>query len=85
MTDFIEAIRHIGERFINGVWRIGSMARFFVLVISNSRVSFARGIGVGPTPSAVTREPQKGWPTVKGTTTAGTPARKAAPVVPAPP
>ncbi|MCZ7679436.1 MAG: hypothetical protein M5U28_12015 [Sandaracinaceae bacterium] len=48
-------------------------------------VSRARGIGSGPTPSAATRAAQNGWSIVNGTTTLGTPARKAAPVVPAPP
>jgi len=42
MTGMIEAVRRIGHQFTDGVWRIGSMARFFVLVITNSRVSFAR-------------------------------------------
>jgi len=45
----------------------------------------SRGMGVGPTPRAATREAQDGWSTAKGTTTAGTPAVNAAPVVPAPP
>nr|WP_164929022.1 type I-D CRISPR-associated helicase Cas3' [Gloeobacter violaceus] len=59
------------------VWRIESARR--------SCVRRARAIGVGPAPSAATRAPQKGWSMVKGTTRAGTPARSAAPVVPAPP
>jgi phospholipid/cholesterol/gamma-HCH transport system permease protein len=42
MTDLVETVRRIGQQFTDGVWRIGSMARFFVLVIANSRVSFAR-------------------------------------------
>ena len=42
MTELIDSIRRIGQRFTDGVWRIGSMARFFVLVMANSRVSFSR-------------------------------------------
>ena len=42
MTGVIEGIRRIGQQFTDGVWRIGVMARFFVLVIANSRVSFSR-------------------------------------------
>ncbi len=42
MNDMIEAVRRIGQQFTDGVWRIGAMARFFTLVISNSGVSFSR-------------------------------------------
>jgi phospholipid/cholesterol/gamma-HCH transport system permease protein len=42
MTGVIEGIRRIGQQFTDGVWRIGVMARFFVLVIANSGVSFSR-------------------------------------------
>src|SRR5450759_6000512 len=42
MTDMIEAVRRIGQQFIDGGWRIVAMARFFTLVRANSGVSFAR-------------------------------------------
>jgi phospholipid/cholesterol/gamma-HCH transport system permease protein len=37
-----DSIQRIGRRFTGGVWRIGSMARFFWLVIASSGTSFAR-------------------------------------------
>jgi phospholipid/cholesterol/gamma-HCH transport system permease protein len=35
-------IASLGHRVINGVWRVGSMARFFVLVLASSATSFQR-------------------------------------------
>ncbi|HUP30079.1 MAG TPA: lipid asymmetry maintenance ABC transporter permease subunit MlaE [Usitatibacter sp.] len=36
------ALARLGSNFIEGVWRIGVMARFFGLVLSNSATSFTR-------------------------------------------
>ena len=38
----ISAIRNLGTRGINGLWRAGAMARFFMLILSNSAMSFRR-------------------------------------------
>lgn len=35
-------IASLGNRVINGVWRVGSMARFFALVLASSATSFQR-------------------------------------------
>ena len=52
---------------------------------NRSAVNFEIGIGCGPAPIAATRWPQKGWSDACGTTILGTPERKPAAVVPAPP
>lgn len=36
------SLRRLGANFIDGVWRIGVMARFFALVLGSSGTSFAR-------------------------------------------
>ena len=36
------SLRRLGANFIDGVWRIGVMARFFTLVLGSSGTSFAR-------------------------------------------
>lgn len=38
----IAAIRNLGGRGINALWRAGSMARFFMLILTNSGMSFRR-------------------------------------------
>ena len=38
----IERVRKLGTRSINALWRAGSMARFFMLILSNSAMSFRR-------------------------------------------
>ena len=38
----LAAVERIGHRVIEGIWRIGVMARFFTLVLSSSGMSFAR-------------------------------------------
>lgn len=38
----IEAIRRLGHRFTESIWRIGATARFFTLVLANSGMSFSR-------------------------------------------
>ena len=38
----IDAIRNLGNRGINALWRAGSMARFFMLILTNSAMSFRR-------------------------------------------
>jgi len=38
----VKAVKNVGHRVINGVWRIGVSTRFFGLVLLNSGVSFRR-------------------------------------------
>ena len=38
----IGAIRNLGTRGINGLWRAGAMARFFILILTHSGTSFRR-------------------------------------------
>ncbi|MCY7387595.1 MAG: lipid asymmetry maintenance ABC transporter permease subunit MlaE [Burkholderiales bacterium] len=38
----IDAIRNLGSRGISSVWRAGAMARFFMLILANSGMSFRR-------------------------------------------
>ena len=38
----IDAIRNLGGRGINTLWRAGAMARFFMLILANSGMSFRR-------------------------------------------
>jgi phospholipid/cholesterol/gamma-HCH transport system permease protein len=38
----INSIRNLGTRGINGLWRAGAMARFFMLILANSGTSFRR-------------------------------------------
>ena len=38
----IDSIRNLGTRSINALWRAGSMARFFMLILTNSGMSFRR-------------------------------------------
>ena len=38
----INSIRNLGTRGINGIWRAGAMARFFMLILTNSGTSFRR-------------------------------------------
>ena len=38
----IDSVRNLGTRSINALWRAGSMARFFMLILSNSAMSFRR-------------------------------------------
>ena len=38
----ISAIRTLGSRGINTIWRGGAMARFFILILANSGMSFRR-------------------------------------------
>jgi phospholipid/cholesterol/gamma-HCH transport system permease protein len=38
----INAIRNLGSRGIDAIWRAGAMARFFVLVLTHSGMSFRR-------------------------------------------
>lgn len=38
----IAAIRNLGSRGINTLWRAGAMARFFMLILANSGMSFRR-------------------------------------------
>ena len=42
MLDVRRPIARLGHNFLNGVWRLGAMARFFVLVLVSSATSFAR-------------------------------------------
>ena len=37
-----KSLARLGRNFINGIWRLGSMARFFGLVIASSGTSFQR-------------------------------------------
>ena len=36
------SLARLGRNVINGIWRLGSMARFFGLVIASSGTSFQR-------------------------------------------
>jgi len=38
----IDALRGLGKRGVNGIWRGGAMARFFILILANSGMSFRR-------------------------------------------
>ena len=38
----INAIRNLGIRGVNTLWRGGAMARFFMLILTNSGMSFRR-------------------------------------------
>lgn len=38
----IDSVRNLGTRSINALWRAGAMARFFMLILSNSAMSFRR-------------------------------------------
>ena len=38
----IEAIRSLGSRGVKSIWRGGAMARFFILILANSGMSFRR-------------------------------------------
>lgn len=38
----IDSVRNLGTRSINALWRAGVMARFFMLILSNSAMSFRR-------------------------------------------
>ena len=38
----INAIRSLGSRGVNSIWRGGAMARFFILILANSGMSFRR-------------------------------------------
>ena len=38
----IDSVRNLGTRSINALWRAGSMARFFILILTNSGMSFRR-------------------------------------------
>jgi phospholipid/cholesterol/gamma-HCH transport system permease protein len=38
----IDSIRNLGTRGINGLWRAGAMARFFMLILTHSGTSFRR-------------------------------------------
>ncbi len=38
----INAIRNLGSRGVNAIWRGGAMARFFILILANSGMSFRR-------------------------------------------
>jgi phospholipid/cholesterol/gamma-HCH transport system permease protein len=42
MLDVRRPITRLGRNFINGIWRVGSMARFFVLVLASSGTSVSR-------------------------------------------
>ena len=42
MLDVRKPLMRLGHNFVNGVWRAGSMARFFGLVIASSGTSFGR-------------------------------------------
>src|SRR4029078_2600120 len=36
------SVSRLGHNFINGIWRVGSMTRFFALVLASSGTSFTR-------------------------------------------
>lgn len=38
----IDSVRNLGTRSINALWRAGAMARFFMLILTNSGMSFRR-------------------------------------------
>jgi len=42
VLDLRRPITRLGHNVIDGVWRLGTMARFFGLVISSSGTSFSR-------------------------------------------
>ena len=42
MLDVRRPIARLGRNVINGIWRVGSMARFFALVLASSGTSFGR-------------------------------------------
>ncbi|HLX23020.1 MAG TPA: lipid asymmetry maintenance ABC transporter permease subunit MlaE [Usitatibacter sp.] len=42
MLDVRRPLARLGHNFIEGLWRVGSMARFFALVIASSATSFVR-------------------------------------------
>ena len=42
MLDIRKPISRLGSNVINGVWRAGTMARFFGLVLASSGTSFGR-------------------------------------------
>ena len=42
MLDVRRPIRRLGHNFINGIWRVGSMTRFFGLVLASSGTSVQR-------------------------------------------
>ena len=42
MLDVRRPLARLGRNVINGIWRAGSMARFFGLVLASSGTSFAR-------------------------------------------
>ena len=42
MLDVRKPLIRLGHNFVDGLWRVGSMARFFVLVIASSGTSFVR-------------------------------------------
>ena len=41
-NSLVRALRHVGHRFIDGVWRLGYASRFFALVLLRSGPSFRR-------------------------------------------
>ena len=42
MFDVKRAISRLGHNVVNGIWRFGSMTRFFGLVVASSGTSFSR-------------------------------------------
>jgi phospholipid/cholesterol/gamma-HCH transport system permease protein len=42
MLDVRRPLARLGHNFIEGLWRVGSMARFFALVLASSATSFVR-------------------------------------------
>ena len=42
MLDVRRPIARLGRNVINGIWRVGSMARFFALVLASSGTSVGR-------------------------------------------
>ncbi len=42
MLDVRRPLARLGRNVINGIWRAGSMARFFGLVLASSGTSFSR-------------------------------------------
>jgi len=42
MVDVRGGLARLGRNFINGIWRVGAMTRFFTLVLASSGTSFAR-------------------------------------------
>ncbi len=39
---FIQSVQQIGHRTVNGIWRLGVVSRFFLLILLNSGASFRR-------------------------------------------